>query len=71
MQLISTMTRIKQQLGSQQMALNGLVMKVNNLIERKNKREAIRAGKVVANNLMEDSEQSKFTAGSKKSGRSN
>ena len=31
------------------MALNGLVMRVNNLVERKNRREAIRAGKVVPN----------------------
>jgi len=42
------MTRIKQQLGSQQMALNGLVMKVNNLIERKNKREALALEKAAA-----------------------
>ena len=42
------MTRIKQQLGSQQMALNGLVMKVNNLIERKNKREALAMEKAAA-----------------------
>lgn len=29
------------------MALNGLVMRVNNLVERKNRREAIRDGKVI------------------------
>jgi hypothetical protein len=36
--LIETLTRVKQQLGSQQVALSNLVMRVNNLIERKNRR---------------------------------
>ena len=40
--LIETMTRIKQSLGSQQVALSNLVMRVNNLIERKNKQEEMR-----------------------------
>ena len=41
-QLIETLTRIKQQLGSQQQALSNLVMRVNNLIEKKNRREVNR-----------------------------
>lgn len=50
--LIETMTRVKQQLGSQQVSLSNLVMRVNNLIERKNRREAIRSElKAVANNI--------------------
>lgn len=36
------MTRVKSQLSAQQVSLSNLVMKVNNLIERKNKREAIK-----------------------------
>ena len=42
--LIETMTRIKKQFGSQQLSLNNLVMRVNNLLERKNRREADRSG---------------------------
>lgn len=44
------------------MALNSLVMKVNNLIERKNTREAIRAGKTIA--PKNDSSNSRFARGS-------
>jgi len=60
-QLIETMTRVKQQLGGQQMALNSLVMKVNNLIERKTKREAIRAGKDESNKNFHRSSRSQLT----------
>lgn len=42
------------------MALNSLVMKVNNLIERKNKREAIRAGKKI--DVIISAANSKFSA---------
>ena len=42
--LIETMTRVKQQLGSQQVSLSNLVMRVNNLLERKTRREALRNG---------------------------
>lgn len=43
--LIETLTRVKQTLSGQQVALSHLVMRVNNLIEKKNKREAARAAK--------------------------
>ena len=61
--LIETMTRVKAQLGTQQVALNHLVMKVNNLIERKSKREAIRKGTYKA--PMATSHMSHFTQRSK------
>ena len=37
--LIDSMTRIKSQLGAHQIALSTLVMRVNNLVERKKRRE--------------------------------
>lgn len=45
--LIETMTRVKQQLGSQQVSLSNLVMRVNNLLERKTRREAQKNGTAV------------------------
>lgn len=52
------------------MALNALVMKVNNLIERKNKREAIRAGKADPRQQMDESSHTRFTVNSRRSARS-
>ena len=60
--LIETMTRIKQPLGSQQVALSALVGHVNNLIERKNKRIAKREGKQP---LMDGTYQTGFSGTSK------
>ena len=40
--LIETMTRVKQQFSSQQVSLSNLVMRVNNLLETKKRREEAR-----------------------------
>lgn len=70
--LIETMTRIQKQLSAQQIALSGLVMKVNNLIERKTKKEKERNAtggniKVDGHVFAANSHLTGFSRGSRKS----